>query len=244
MTRSIEQYNPQTREALERLGFDDPYDPAFIYRSVFGSAMRGHAQTWPDIDFDTLHSLNRDTVGWIHMDGTPLDYPVVKEHFDRSYYLTHNFSGEESIHGQITLDFRHGGSLDGRTIVLHGHQMLDWSMMHVLIEMDDQAYFDAHPTVQIAYPGGVLTARWFAGAFFRWDDPWPATTRFANDEAYRTWLEHIARRNRVSSPLAPEMNDRVLVCCTCSLEPGDCDADGYALFAIITTSLALNTAAS
>jgi len=99
--------------------------------------------------------------------------------------------------------------------------------------MDAQAYFDAHPMMQIAHPGEVLTARWFAGAFFRWDDPWPATTRFADDRAYRAWLERIARRNRVSSPLAPSVDDRVVVGCTCSLEPGDCNADGYALFAVI-----------
>ena len=233
LTGSSDHYTSQTREALERLGFDDPYDPAFIYRSVFGSSIRGHAQIWPDIDFDVLREINSDTVGWVHMDDTPLDYPVVRQHLDRSYYLTHNFSGEVSAHGQIVLDFRHGGSLDGKTIVLHGHQMQDWSMMHVITEMDDRAYFDAHPTVQIAHAGGIITARWFAGAFFRWDDPWPAAVSFPDDAAYRSWLEHIGRRNRLSSTLAPKAEDRVLVCCTCSFEPGDCNANGYALFAMI-----------
>lgn len=233
MTGSSAPCSPEAREELERRGFDDPYDPAFIYRSVFGAGIRGHAQTWPDIDFDTLREINRDTVGWIHMDKTPLDYPVVKQHLDRGYYRTHNFSGEESIHGQIVLDFWHGGSLDARTIVLHGHHMKDWSMFHVVTEMDGQAYFDAHPTVQLAHPGGTLTARWFAGAFYFWEDPWPETVSFADDAEYRTWLDRIAQNNRLSCPIAPGIDDRVLVCCTCSMAPWENAPGGYALFAVI-----------
>ena len=94
----------------------DPYDPAYIYRSIFGSKMKGHRQAWPDIDLPELQSINPDCVGWIHMDACPVNYPVVKQHFDRGYYLTHNFSGEESVHGQVVLDFHHGGQMGALTI--------------------------------------------------------------------------------------------------------------------------------
>ncbi len=167
------------------------------------------------------------------MDETPLDYPVVKQHLYRGYYRTHDFSGEESIHGQIVLDFWHGGSLDGRTIVLHGHRMRDWSMFHVIAEMDGQDYFDAHPTVQFAHPGGVFSARWFAGALYYLEDPWPETVSFADDAEYRGWLDRIAQNNRLSCPITPGVDDRVLVCCTCAQASEENDPDGYALFAVI-----------
>ena len=67
-------------------GVSDPYDPAYIYRSIYGSKMKGHRQVWPDIDLSELCSINPDCVGWIHVDGCPVNYPVVKQHFDRSYY--------------------------------------------------------------------------------------------------------------------------------------------------------------
>ena len=111
--------------------------------------------------------------------------------------------------------------------------MKDWSMFHVVTEMDGQAYFDAHPTVQFAHVGGTFTARWFAGAFYFFEDPWPETVRFADGAAYRAWLDRIARNNRLSCPVSPKIDDQVLVCCTCSLAPGEHDPDGYALFAVI-----------
>ena len=81
---------------------------------------------WPFIHLDELKQVNPDCVGWIHMEGSPINYPVVKQHFDRSYYLAHNFSGEESVHGRVSMDFRHGGRMGERTTVLHAHHMKDW----------------------------------------------------------------------------------------------------------------------
>lgn len=66
----------RTIAELKRFGCDDPYDPRFIYRAVFGTGMRGHPQVWPDIHMDVLREVNPDVVGWIHMDGCPINYPL------------------------------------------------------------------------------------------------------------------------------------------------------------------------
>ena len=230
-TDKPQKYDAKTRAQLERYGFDDPYDPRFIYRAVFGMKMRGHPQVWPDIDMDELRAVNGDVAGWIHMDGSPLDYPVVRQRFDRGYYLSHNFSGEDSLHGQIALDFRHGGHMGGRTVVLHGHNMMDLSMFGVLIEMDDQAYFDAHPAVLLHDGASQVECRWFAGVAYCPDDPWPERTSFSGSEDFEGWLGRIAAENRLEPPVQPAAGDRVLVCCTCSMEPDL--PDRYALLAVI-----------
>lgn len=225
------QFDPRTIAELERFGCDDPHDPRFIYRAVFGTGMRGRPQVWPDIQMDVLREVNPDVVGWIHMDGSPLDYPVVKQHFDRSYYLSHNFSGEESPHGQIALDFYHGGNMSGRTVVLHGHNMLDASMFYVLIKMDDQAYFDDHSTAVI-YDGNSYTeCQWFAGLVYDSSDPWPERASFSDDDDFGEWLARVTAENRLKPPVQPCAHDRVLVCCTCSMNPDL--PDHYALLAVI-----------
>ena len=88
---------------------------------------------WPSIDLVELRSINPDGVGWIHMDGSPIDYPVVKQRFERSYTLTHNFSGEESVHGHVAMDFALGGRMGERTTILHAHHMKDWSMFKAIV---------------------------------------------------------------------------------------------------------------
>ena len=213
----------------------DPYDPAYIYRSIYGSKMEGHRQVWPSIDLAELQSINPDCVGWIHMDGCPINYPVVKQHLDRSYYMTHNFSGEESVHGQVSLDFRHGGHMGDRTTVLQAHHMKDWSMFKAIVSLEEADYLAAHPTVELIYGNKHYTARWSASVLYRSEDPWPERICFADDADYSAWLERIASESTMSVPFTAATDARLLVCDTCAYfhEPNDM----FAAFAVIEGEL-------
>jgi sortase B len=209
----------------------DPYDPAYINRSIFGSKMKGHRQTWPDIDLGELKAINPDCVGWVHMDRSPIDYPVVLGRFDPTYNLTYNFSGEESVHGQVYLDFRHGGRPSGRTCVLHAHHMKDWSMFKAIVSLEDPEYLAAHPAVELIHGDAHCIARWFAGVNYRSGDPWPERTRFADDADFDAWLSRVMAENIVPSDVRPAGGARLLVCCTCSYDYPPCDA--FAALAVI-----------
>ena len=198
-------------DAASADGVVDPYDPAYIFRSIFGSKMKGHWQTWPFIDVGELRQINPDCVGWIHMDGSPIDYPVVKQRFDRDYYLTHNFSGEESVHGQVVMDFMHGGRMGDRATVLHAHHMKDWSMFKAIVSLEDPGYLAAHPTVGLVHEGMRYDARWFAGVCYRSSDPWPERTRFVDDADYAAWIDRVVRESTEPALLRPDANERVLV---------------------------------
>ena len=224
-------YDELTQAGLERFGFDDPYDPAYIYRSIFGSKMEGHRQVWPSIDLDELKAVNPDCVGWIHMDDCPINYPVVKQHFDQGYYLTHNFSGEESVHGQVVMDFRRGGCMGERTTVLQAHHMKDWSMFKALVSLESPDYLAAHPIVELIHENVRYIARWFAGVNYQTRDLWPERIRFASDADFEAWLERILCENIVPADLRPAATDRLLVCCTCSDDYPPCDT--YAALAVV-----------
>jgi sortase B len=210
---------------------EDPYDPAYIFRSIFGNKMKGHWQTWPSIDLDELRSINPDCVGWIHMDGSPIDYPVVKQRFDRSFTLRHNFSGEESVHGQVAMDFMLGGRMGERTTVLHAHHMKDWSMFKAIVCLDDLGYLAAHPVVELVHEDARYTARWCARLLYRSSDPWPERTSFADDADFEAWLARVMAAGGVSDGPRPAAGARLIVCCTCAFgkEPNDT----FAAFAVI-----------
>ena len=211
----------------------DPYDPAYIFRSIFGSKMKGHWQTWPVIDLDELRTINPDCVGWIHMDGSPINYPVVKQHLDRDYYLSHNFSGEESRHGQVFMDFMHGGRMGERTTLLHAHHMKDWSMFKAIVSLDDPEYLVAHPTVELIHEGTHYTARWFAGVLYESRDPWPERTSFTDDADFEAWLERVKSANRFSANIPVSPDAHLLVCSTCAFDQDPNDL--FAAFAVIET---------
>ena len=72
------------------------------------------------IDFDKLKSINSDVVAWIKIDGTTINYPVMKT-TDNNYYLKKNFYKEYDVCGSLFLDYR--SNLTDKNIVIYGHNI-------------------------------------------------------------------------------------------------------------------------
>ena len=84
-----------------------------------------------EIDWDKLTKQNEDAIAYIKINGTKIDYVVVKGN-DNKYYLNHNFNKEYSKAGWIFVNYKN--KLDGndKNITLFGHARLDGSMFGTL----------------------------------------------------------------------------------------------------------------
>lgn len=86
-----------------------------------------------------LKKLSEDYIGWLSVDGTAIDYPVVQGD-DNEFYLNHNFYKEDSMPGAIYMDNRNTAhSLDEHSIV-YGHNMKDDSMFGTLANVLEQDF--------------------------------------------------------------------------------------------------------
>lgn len=98
-------------------------------------------------EYAPIYEKNNDTVGWIRIDGTNLDYPVVQRKDEKDYYLKRNFEGQASDYGAIyvqeTCDL-----LTSDNVVIYGHNMKDGSMFAALHGYKDKDFFEAHPIIQ------------------------------------------------------------------------------------------------
>ena len=80
-----------------------------------------------NVNFNELKKENKDTVGWIQVAGTNINYPIVQT-TNNDYYLTHSFKKKANLGGWIFLDYRNNiKELDKNTII-YGHGRLDTSM--------------------------------------------------------------------------------------------------------------------
>lgn len=109
--------------------------------------------------FKKLLEINPDTVGYIKIDGTLVDYPVVKG-TDNDYYLTHDFYKNESRSGTVMMDYRNKVTADGHSgnLVLYGHNMAVgtffaplneyWRTMYDSYDEPSKSFYKEHPVIR------------------------------------------------------------------------------------------------
>lgn len=98
------------------------------------------------LHYAKLHALNPDFIGWVSIEGTPIDYPVMYTPKDPEYYLHRNFDRQASFAGTPFLDAR--CSLDADNLILHGHNMRNGSMFAAVRHYLDEAFFFQHPLIR------------------------------------------------------------------------------------------------
>jgi len=125
----------------------------------------------PDPDEDTayiepildpaLTEINRDFIGWIRIDGTDIDYPVVQG-IDNITYLSTTFTRERNPSGTIFMDSENKTGFNSFA-VLHGHNMRDGSMFAGLHNFRDDDFRSEFNEVTIfSQENGILQYKIFA----------------------------------------------------------------------------------
>lgn len=82
-----------------------------------------NAVSLDEVNFNDLKNVNEDTVAWIMVDGTSINYPVVQT-VDNGYYLNHNYIKALSTDGWIFMDYRNSIDISNNT-VFYGHNLLN-----------------------------------------------------------------------------------------------------------------------
>ena len=93
------------------------------------------------INFEELKSKNFDTVAWLKVENTNIEFPVVKAN-DNSYYLTHNFNKEGNSAGWIFADYKNKFNGKDKNIVIYGHNMRDNSMFGSLKNVIKEEWYN------------------------------------------------------------------------------------------------------
>ena len=109
-----------------------------------------------------VYTLNEDSAGWIKIDGTVIDYPVMQTPADEQYYLNRDFDGKYSAYGCIIADTDSvigsgtaaedytDGTRPSTNIILHGHNMKNGTMFGGLDRYRDQSYEKSHPIIKFS----------------------------------------------------------------------------------------------
>lgn len=114
------------------------------------------------VDFDFLLEQNQDIIGWIQVEGTTVDYPILYDTTLDLFYLTHNFKGTKTPNGSIAVLGENSGDFTDFITVIYGHNMLDKSMFSTLHRFRNEDFFNNHGQIVIYTPERRLIYQVFA----------------------------------------------------------------------------------
>ncbi len=95
-----------------------------------------------------LQQENEDVKGWISIEGTVINYPLLQT-ADNDYYLTRNYKKEKSKYGSIFINCNSNIKDTNSNIIIYGHNMKDKQMFGELLKYEDKEYYELHPIIKI-----------------------------------------------------------------------------------------------
>ncbi len=110
-----------------------------------------------DDQYGKLFRQNPDMVGWIKIDGTPIDYPVMQTPDRPDFYLNHDFKGRYSRYGVPYAFGECGTDPQSDNVTIFGHHMRSGAMFGSLEGYKDEAFYRKHPLVHFDTCAGFGT---------------------------------------------------------------------------------------
>lgn len=170
------------------------------------------------IDFETLWKQNPDTIGWLRIPGTRIDYPIVQDENNETYLKT-DFNGQASVYGAIYLDADSEPDFSGWNNPIYGHHMKDGSMFKDVVKYKEKDYFKAHQYFEIYTPERTIHLK-AVSCYFTDSNGIVRKTKFKSQEAFDAWVkERLEPCEFAELPDVPV--DSMFVLVTCSYEIDD-----------------------
>lgn len=175
-------------------------------------------------------AVNPDVVGWIYVEDTVIDYPVVQGN-DNDYYIHRDWTGAEAFAGCIYEDFR--GDIDRTDLtLLYGHNMASGVMFSAITRYRDEEWGKTHRYFEVAsedkrYLYEVFSVNILNGLpgtdFPYWlpDNPTTVNLRKSEFEDYIKEIKRTSKYMLCKEKDLPKYNDRIIALQTCNSGSGD-----------------------
>jgi len=113
------------------------------------------------INFYELKQINSDIVGWIKINGTQVDYPIVQGK-DNSYYLNHSSNKNYNALGSIFMDYKSNENFKDFNTFIYGHNTKNGSMFGEIKKYMDVNFYKKHPFFFLYTPSQIYKVEVFS----------------------------------------------------------------------------------
>ena len=166
-----------------------------------------------------LFSMNNDMAGWIKIEDTPINYPVMYTPDNPNYYLKHNFYKESSSYG-VPYVAEHCDPMEpSDNVIVYGHHMNNGSMFAGLMKYENRDFYEQHKTVR--FDTLTETAQYEVIAVFKttvYDDNGFKFYLFSNTKTEDEFMDYVEQCKELSiydTGVTAEYGDKLLTLSTC-----------------------------
>lgn len=169
-----------------------------------------------NVDFMNLLKTNSDTVAWIQIKGTKINYPVVQTD-NNNFYLNHDYYRKYNDAGWVFMDYRNNSDLsDNKNTIIYAHSRVDGSMFHTLRNTLEKKWFDNKDNRIIKISTPEYNASYLIFSSYKTNaESYYLTTDFNSDEEFEYWLKKIKKRSKFNFNTEVYKEDSILTLSSC-----------------------------
>ncbi|MEG1506782.1 MAG: class B sortase [Bacilli bacterium] len=166
--------------------------------------------------FNELLEVNNDTVGWVTVNNTRINYPVVQS-ADNNYYLNHAFDKTRNEIGWLFVDYRNNLDIIDKNTIIYGHNILNGNLMFSNLEKTIKPnWYNNTDNQLITFNIKEKNIKWKIFSIYTL----PTTsdylkTNFNSDESFLNFINMVKSRSINNFGVEINKNDKILTLSTC-----------------------------
>ncbi len=171
-------------------------------------------------EYKNLYNMNKKLIGWLKIDDTNIDYPVMQT-IDNEYYLTHNINQENDRNGALFLD-KDCNILTGSTnYIIYGHHMRSGRMFGNLDDYESESFYKKHSVIQFdtIYEKGTYEVMYvFRSKVFKEEEVVFKYYQFIDcysEQEFESNMQAMAELSLYDTGVTAQYGDQLLTLSTC-----------------------------
>ena len=167
------------------------------------------------INLDNLRKTNNQIVAWLIVDGTNVNYPIVKTD-NNDYYLNHNINKSKDSNGWTFMDYRNNIDLSDNNTIFYGHNLINKTSFGSLSKVFTKKWFNSsNHNIVVVNDSGRHIYSIFSVYYSE-----PVTdylqTDFYDSNNYMTFLSNLKSKSKFDFNIELNSNDKIITLSTCT----------------------------
>lgn len=180
--------------------------------------------------FEQLYRNNHDFIGWLMIDDTNVDYPVMytpKDTENGEYYIHRDYDRQYSAAGLPFIDANCRIEPATDNLIIYGHNMNSGKMFHDILQYEDKTFYEGHKTFSfdtIYGDGTYEVVAMFYGQILPEESGAFKYYEFVNagvEEEFVSFIENIKKMSVINTGVEVKYGDKLITLSTCSYHVKD-----------------------